>query len=316
MNNLYAYVNNILYFFTFFLIALLRLVLSLPIPQKIKLVIYVLIKKIVFSPLLINSWNENGIKVKNRYGFYMQLDPRQHVERTILFFGEWEPDITRQMIDRIKPGDIVIDIGANVGYYTLLAAKMVGPKGKVYAVEASPKTLKKLRTNIKCNDFKNIEILPYGAWNCNTEKTFYCNILNLGVSSIAQLQPVQNGYYEAETIEMRRIEELIPKDEYSAVSLIKMDVEGSEFYALEGLSSILSQKNISVFLEYNPMLLEKLDIAGIDLFQLLKKYEFTLYSLNNDYSVNGYISRIFNSPQILTEPPTDQIDILGVKVNG
>jgi len=72
--------------------------------------------------------------------------------------GSYEPFITKLMKSQIKPGDVVIDVGANIGYYTLLFAKLVGPQGKVYAFEPHPDNFFLLKKNVDVNKYKNIII--------------------------------------------------------------------------------------------------------------------------------------------------------------
>src|SRR5207249_2412898 len=72
------------------------------------------------------------------------------------YFGMWEPHISRWIDERLSPGDTFIDVGANIGYYSLLAARRVGPTGSVVAIEPSPKTFRALEANLAQNRLKNV----------------------------------------------------------------------------------------------------------------------------------------------------------------
>ena len=67
-------------------------------------------------------------------------DPRDLIQRMILHFGVWEPDVSRVIEQSLAPGDVFVDIGANIGYDTLLASSRVGPTGRVVSIEASPRS--------------------------------------------------------------------------------------------------------------------------------------------------------------------------------
>ena len=73
------------------------------------------------------------------------------IQRYVYYFGVWEPTISQWFKGYVRPGDIVVDVGANIGWYTLLAAQRVGPEGQVVAIEASPTIAEHLRANLALN---------------------------------------------------------------------------------------------------------------------------------------------------------------------
>jgi SAM-dependent methyltransferase len=79
--------------------------------------------------------------------------------RINFFLGTYEPEQTRSFQDLVRPGDIVYDIGAHYGYYTLLASELVGASGKVFAVEPCPRNLAFLRRHIALNGCSNVQVL-------------------------------------------------------------------------------------------------------------------------------------------------------------
>ena len=93
--------------------------------------------------LALRVWNRvvrvfGTATTKTYFGSLMECDPRDSIQATILHFGTWEPNVSRVFEELVKPGDSVIDLGANIGYHTLLLSKLVGASGKVIAVEALP----------------------------------------------------------------------------------------------------------------------------------------------------------------------------------
>src|SRR5690349_8071483 len=88
----------------------------------------------------------------------MDLDGRDWVTRYILMDGIWEPRITGMIMAVLEEGSVFVDVGAHVGYYSLLAATQVGPSGKVIAVEPNPPTIQRLRRNLQLNTFTNVAV--------------------------------------------------------------------------------------------------------------------------------------------------------------
>ena len=90
------------------------------------------------------------------FGAKISLDLGDFLQRYIYFFGFWEPNISCAVTDILKPGDVFVDIGAHVGYDTLLAASVVGRSGSVYSFEADPNTYASLAANINMNKLTNV----------------------------------------------------------------------------------------------------------------------------------------------------------------
>ena len=78
------------------------------------------------------------------------------IQSYLYFFGKWEPVITRYVLDRLGTGDVFIDVGANIGYYTLIASRRVGPNGRVFAIEAASSIFEKLQQNLAQNAVHNV----------------------------------------------------------------------------------------------------------------------------------------------------------------
>src|SRR5205814_351485 len=93
---------------------------------------------------------------RTRFGSVMKIDTRDAIQRFVYFFGVFEPTITKYLMESLRRSDIYIDIGANVGYHSLLASKLVGPTGKVFAFEASPSIFQILTENLQANHATNV----------------------------------------------------------------------------------------------------------------------------------------------------------------
>jgi len=178
----------------------------------------------------------------------------------------------------IKPGMTVLDIGANVGYYTLIAAGMVGDSGKVVAFEPEPGNFKLLSKSVRKNKFKNIILCGKGLSNESGTGHLYLCEDNLG-----DHRAFDSGD------DRRRIDiELVTVDEHlerlgidRKVDLIKMDIQGFEYLALQGMRQVIqASAPLHLMIEFWPSGLKKAGADPEHLFQLLIESGFNVYEMD------------------------------------
>jgi len=144
---------------------------------------------------------------------------------------------------------VVLDIGAYIGYYTLIAAKQVGPRGKVYALEPDPISYSFLNQNIQLNRYSNVITFPKAASNHMGAAKFY---LNSADASKTSLLP-RDGWEKAISIECITLDEIIGDQR---IDVAKIDVEGAEPMVLEGMKkTIEGNPQLILFIEQNPVAL-------------------------------------------------------------
>lgn len=160
----------------------------------------------------------------------MRLDPWDMIDSRIMFFHIWEPAISHFMRRNIRPGSIVADIGANIGYYSLLMSRAVGPDGHVFAVEPSPEIRARLIDTIERNGLSNVTVVPYGISDKSERRSFQLSSANLGASKF--------GEESEDGLELRRLQDVIPADMLARLSFIKIDVEGMEAPVMRDLHRI------------------------------------------------------------------------------
>jgi FkbM family methyltransferase len=187
-----------------------------------------------------------------------------------------EKYMTELFIKSIKPGSIVVDVGANIGYYTLIAAKLAGKKGKVYSFEPEDKNFDILMKNIETNKYDNVIAIKKGVSDTNGKKRLYINKFNLGkhsLSSKAMPKREQAGFLEIETVTLDVFFNKLANKE--GLDVIKIDTEGSEGLVLNGAKNLLKRKKLKIFTEFSPWTRN----TGIDplvLLNTLKKYGFAI----------------------------------------
>ena len=154
------------------------------------------------------------------------------------WLGSYEYD-KRILFERIvSEASVVFDIGAHVGFYSLLASVLVGSSGKVYAFEPAPRNLKYLREHLHLNRIKNVEVVELAVSNCNGLVSF-----DYGPDSSAGFI-AGNGELKVESVTLDKmiLEECIPFPDF-----IKIDVEGAEMQVLEGAESLLDDSSPVIF---------------------------------------------------------------------
>ena len=165
-----------------------------------------------------------------------------------LIYGSFEPQTQNIIKHFVSPGDVVFDIGANVGYFTLSCSKLAGQNGKVYSFEAIPGTAEILEKNYHLNSLKNITLYKK-AVSDKTEKTTFL-IPNKGEN-----HTMASMVWHKEDPSVKKVSvDSIVIDENSELSklspsFIKIDVEGAEAFVLKGMKSVLKKKSPIIFIE-------------------------------------------------------------------
>ncbi len=156
---------------------------------------------------------------------------------------EYEPDVVRRFTSAIKPGDIVVDVGANIGYYTLVAARSVGKSGRVYAFEPDPTNFHMLTNNIKANACGNV--VPVKKAVCATTGTTQLLQKKASTHSLFDhpLAPTKQSVL-VETIALDDFLSALSQADQQRVSLVKIDAEGAEPLILEGLVNFIRRKSV------------------------------------------------------------------------
>ena len=194
------------------------------------------------------------------FGFKMMLDKKDESGHSIINLKEIE-----LFKKHIKLGDTVIDVGANIGYYTLMFASLVGPTGKVIAFEPIMENFDLLSKNIELNKLNNIELhqKAVGAYNSKVKMKLS--------ESIGQHQISENGDYEIECV---------PLDDYvKFADFVKIDVEGYEIDVLVGMKNLLAQK-LTIISEFYLKLLKQHGDPK-QFFKILYQNGFVLYDIRD-----------------------------------
>lgn len=213
-------------------------------------------------------------------------DLRDHVQRQQWFLGAYEPVDSFLFTRLLRPGMTVIDAGANVGQYTLLAATEVGNHGSVHAFEPIPSNFERLSEAVAENALTNVHINRAALWHEAATLTFGRAESDADNAGSFRVDP-RNG--DALTARALRLDDYAAEAGFSRVDLIKMDIEGSEVHALSGALGLLEAHRPLLLLEVNR---EALDAAGSSvsaLKQLLEPFGYRAWRIGAAARASGAV---------------------------
>jgi FkbM family methyltransferase len=155
------------------------------------------------------------------------------------WLGSYEYTKRRVMERLLRPTAVVYDVGANVGYYTLLSSALVGPKGRVIAFEPLPRNLDYLRRHIEINRLQNVTVMPTALGE------------RLGVAHFREAADPSMGSLGEDgslTVQVSSLDDLSARAQIPDADVIKMDIEGGELAALKGAQALLARRRPLVLL--------------------------------------------------------------------
>lgn len=202
----------------------------------------------------------NTALTKTIYGHKLYVDTRDlSLTPHLLLDGYWESWITKLFLNIVKPGMCVVEVGANVGYYSLLAASQVGINGSLYTFEANPRMYDLLRKNLDINGFLSI------ANYINKAVTNRIGIIEfavfkeyLGSSFISSLSKQEIAKYPTEIIKVESTSLDVALGNNIRVDILKIDAEGSEPLIIKGAYNLLKNNHdIKLIIEFNISNFEK-----------------------------------------------------------
>ncbi len=204
--------------------------------------------------------------------------PKSYIKtfQSYILSSSWE-ELTTEMFKKVvKEGDVVVDLGANIGYFTLLAARLVGKKGKVYAFEPEPINYSLLLKNIELNGYDNIVAVQKAVSNVTGKVRLFLDKKDTGAHTIYQPGD-KREFIEVESV---TLDEFF-KDKKHPINVIKMDVEGAEIAAFSGMDRIIREsENLKMFVEfYFPGIRRAGDSPEEFARKLLEDYPFSILAI-------------------------------------
>lgn len=226
---------------------------------------------VVVHRFLVASLRPSSVRID---GHRIFLDPKDSLRLSIFPYEPLETEIVK---NRIKRNNTVLDIGANIGYYTLLFAKLVGPKGKVFAFEPDPNNFALLEKNVLVNNYRNIVLVQKAVSNETGKTRLYLSPYNKGDHRIYDSHDGRKSI----GIETVNLVDYF-KDHGEKIDFIKIDTQGSEGAIIEGMLPLLENNcNVEIMMEFWPPGLESFNTKPEELLKLLLEQGFRLHRINN-----------------------------------
>ncbi len=204
--------------------------------------------------------------------------PGNETSRAIFLTGCYEPNEFRWLETMLKPGMTFIDIGANMGLYTLFAAQKVGPCGIVVAIEPSNRDFARLEDHIRLNRLVNIRPLQVAVSDCageadlllaTEEHSGHNTLGNFGYDSVIPLGK--------QRVHTERLDDIVSRLGLQQVDIIKIDVEGAEFLALQGAQETIKQFRPVVLTELSDRTLKHQGCHSGQIWEFLTREGYRIY---------------------------------------
>lgn len=241
---------------------------------------------------------KTGLKprvVKTRFGFSLQVALPDIISTVVLLTGRWEPFITKFVLDTLCAGDTFIDVGANIGYYSLLASSVVSCKGCVYSIEGSPLIFRQLEENIARNRAINITAINAIVSDCVGQKPFWlASEANLGHSTSIPFLAANEGMRFEANVACTLLDKLLTVENLFKARLIKIDVEGAERQVVSPIVPMLRRfsKRTAWIIELSPQFLPGGQEDADWIYHSFCNAGYRAFAIHNEYSIDDYLARV------------------------
>jgi FkbM family methyltransferase len=187
-------------------------------------------------------------------GMFVHRDNDAYISPSLSRLGYWEPLETQLVLDTVGSGQTAVDVGANIGYYTLIMSRLVGPQGRVVAFEPEPANIALLRKNLELNGIRNVTVLEQAVADKCSRGHLYLSPDNLGDHRLLDAA----GGRKSCPVDIVSLDGC-PHLDGSAIHFVKIDTQGSELSVLDGMAGLIenNREALSVLMEFSPGLLAR-----------------------------------------------------------
>jgi len=207
-------------------------------------------------------------------------------------YGSWEPMATQAILSYAKRGMCVFDIGAHLGYYSLLLAKCVGPAGRVVSFEAAPKNFSKLQRNILINKLDNVQLMNLAVFSKSGMIGMSVSPTDNGSGDWSISRQLQGDSIQVQTISLDQFSEA----NHILPDFIKIDVEGAEYDVLMGGRETIARSQPIMLIELHHF---DADISANRVPDLLSKWNYRIQWLERWPQTSQILAQPF--PTVLQE---------------
>ena len=217
-----------------------------------------------------------NLKIKPVSGLRMFLQPDDTtITPVTIGWGEWEPTETHWISRMLKKGDTFVDVGANVGYFTLIAASLVGNEGRVIAFEPDPVTFSYLEKNVRLNGLDNVTLVQKAASNESGTLQLFIAAENKGDHRIYQTDEGRTAI-DVEAVSLDDYFDGDPRP----LNVVKIDTQGAEGVILDGMGKTLdANSELILALEFWPGAFARMGYEAADIVKLLRSHDYHFFDM-------------------------------------
>ena len=242
-------------------------------------------------------------QARTYYGAAIECDLSDLIQMCVYHFGIWEPHISALIESRLGHGDVFCDVGANIGYHSLLGSRAVGPSGKVIAIEASPMIHGRLVRNLRLNHVANVETVNVAVTAEPGQTPIYKGYdRNIGTASTNR----SRGHELEAVVQGLPLASILSVEDRKRLRLIKIDVEGAELSILKSLANCIREysPHLEIIVEVTP------NMGLQDVFDHFGRLGFSSWAVANPYNVAAYLNfDKVRAPIPLSTVPTSHRDV-------
>ncbi len=225
--------------------------------------------------------------------FKIKCSTNTWIGAQIVYLGDYERHIKRAFQEHISSGNTVLDVGANIGFHTIYFANLVGNMGKVIAFEPIQSTFTQLSENVVLNDLHNVDIRKIALGNESKE-------LHIYVDENSKNPGANNLFVKGDTkIDCKRGDDVVGN---LNVDFIKIDVEGYELLALQGLAGIIENQKPKIIFEYDKDYQLKNNDDVTSIFNFLSQFNYSYFEINRSNTRKIDNVSALNSTYVLALP--------------
>jgi FkbM family methyltransferase len=226
-------------------------------------------------------------------GLVFSCDLRDGIMREVCLTGRYEPQETALLQRILRPGMTFVDIGANWGYFSLAAAHLVGPAGRIVSVEADPNACRTLRVNTARNVLGHVIVLEMAASNGPGTvwlQQYEANASESGNYGVTGTTTVAE-HGRRFKVTARALDEVLNDLAVDRIDLLKMDIEGGEARALAGLDRRLAERRIArILLEIHPQHLRDQGSSAEQVVRRLRDYGYQGWTIDHSVEATGRVA--------------------------
>ena len=237
---------------------------------------YFAFDKRIFGPLKLFKGISKSIIYRKAFRMTVQLD--DWIPQQLYFLGAYEEKEIRFISKKLHTGDIFIDVGANIGLFTMVASRIVGDNGKVYAFEPLSANFQKLSFHVSENNLGNVTAEQLAVADRNERLTLFVDD-RWNNSGMATAYP--SSFNRQESVAGISLDNYFHQVDLRGLSLIKIDIEGGELLALFGMVNLLVKYRPAILIELNPEIMEKTRFTESDVEAFLSKFGYAKKFIDN-----------------------------------